>query len=129
MLRFFYSLTRGPRSDIDENKCQVIKNSPDAASSKRVMAIVMNCGCTNHIIPHKSMLKTLSMQEWHRSPMFTFIEDRTQQRIVGQNYQNLIVSGRLKLLYTHGIVFLHMLLLAMKQPIKCFLENNPVLII
>ena len=53
------------------------------ATSNGSMDIVIECGCTNHIIPDKAMFNTLSMLEGDGSAMFINYGDGTQQRVHG----------------------------------------------
>ena len=53
------------------------------ATSNGSMDIEIDCGCTNHIIPDKSMFKTLSILEGDGSAMFITNGDGTQQRVHG----------------------------------------------
>ena len=53
------------------------------ATSNGSMNIVMDCECTNHIIPDKSMFMTLSMLEGDGSLMFITNGDGMQQRVHG----------------------------------------------
>ena len=45
------------------------------------MDIVIDCGCTNHIIPDKSMFETLSMPEGDGIAIFITNGDGTQQQV------------------------------------------------
>ena len=53
------------------------------ATSNGLMDIVIDCGCTNPIIPEKSRFKTLSMLEEDGSAIFITKGNGTQQRVHG----------------------------------------------
>ena len=73
------------------------------ATSNGSMEIVIDCGCTKHIIPDKSMFKSLSMLEGDGSAMFVTNGDGTQQQVHGVRKVCLPLYDRNKAKYTFSL--------------------------
>ena len=71
--------------------------------SNASMDIVIDCGCTNYILPDKLMFKTLSILEGDRSAMVITNEDGTQQRVHGVGEICLSTYDRNKAKYTFNL--------------------------
>ena len=73
------------------------------ASLNGSMDIVIDCGCTNHILPGKSMFQTLSLLKRDGSAMFITNGDGTQQRVHGVGEVCLSLYDRKKVMYTFNL--------------------------